>query len=457
MTETSREAIKGAVAGLVGGLVFGACMASYGSLPTVASIVRTDSEAVGFGLHMVIAAIIGAGFGLLAGRVQSGELFFWGVMYGGFWWFLGPQTLLPLITGKPIAWDLASAQRLLPSLFGHLAYGAVTALVFGLLNRPELRSHLRIRPLVKGVIAGAVAGAVLLPATDLLLVGILAGAGYPLLFSGRREGTGPALIRGAVYGFAWWVLAGLTAPPLIDGEKLDWSAAATRDAVGDMPGYVLLGAAIALLFSWLGLLSRTFLVDDVRVLHDEGAGARGLHATMFGILAGLVGGAVFAVVWSKTGGLPQVAGLVGGHGYVLGLVVHLVIAQLIGVSYALLFRRRSFDLASGIGWGVSYGFLWWILGALTLLPALLGQPLRWDATAMANAFPSLVGHLAYGAALGGIHQWLENRANPWWITRGEAEAKRVEARREQALGSAPALWMLTVMIAVTVPVLTAAG
>jgi len=171
------------------------------------------------------------------------------------------------------------------------------------------------------------------------------------------------------------------------------------------------------------------------------------------VAAGLIGGAVFAVVWSRNSGLNRVAELVGGDAYALGLIVHLVISQLIGVSYALLFRRRSFDTASGIGWGVSYGFLWWVLGALTLLPALLGGPLRWNAVAMGATFPSLVGHLAYGAALGAVYQWLENRANPWWLTRGEAEARRVTARRDQALGSAPALWMLTVLIALTLPIL----
>ncbi|GAA3239089.1 hypothetical protein [Actinocorallia longicatena] len=446
---------RGAVAGVAGGLVFGACMASYGSLPTVASIVRVSSPYAGFAVHLVIAAVIGTGFGILAGRVRGGELLFWGVMYGGFWWFLGPQTLLPLLTGEPVTWDLAAAQRLLPSLYGHLAYGAVTALAFALLGRG--RPDIGLRPVLRGLVAGPAAALVLLPASNLLVAGIVAGIGYPLLFSGRREGTGPALIRGTVYGFVVWVAAGLTAPPLLRGDDLDWSAAATRTAVGSLPGYLLLGAGTALVFSWLGLLSRLLFVDDVRRLHDEGAGAHGLHATGFGILAGLLGGSVFALVWWRSGGLVQVAGLVGGHGPVLGLIVHLVIAQLIGVSYALLFRRRAFDLASGIGWGVSYGFLWWVLGALTLLPALLGLPLRWNAAAISTAFPSLVGHLAYGAVLGAIHQYLENRVNPWWVTRGEAETARVVARREQALGSAPALWMVTVLIAVAVPVFTAGG
>ncbi|MGH9157346.1 MAG: hypothetical protein ACRD1K_16245, partial [Acidimicrobiales bacterium] len=59
-----REALPGAVAGAAGGLAFGAAMSELGVLPTVASIVRADSPAVGFAVHMAIAMIIGAGFGL---------------------------------------------------------------------------------------------------------------------------------------------------------------------------------------------------------------------------------------------------------------------------------------------------------------------------------------------------------------------------------------------------------
>jgi uncharacterized membrane protein YagU involved in acid resistance len=138
-----------------------------------------------------------------------------------------------------------------------------------------------------------------------------------------------------------------------------------------------------------------------------------------------------------------------------GLVVNLIIALVIGVTYALMFRRSSFDLVSGVGWGACYGFFWWVLGPLTLLPALTGVTPRWDPAAIANAFPALVGLLAYGAALGLTYYLLEARANPWWVTRNQAETDRVLAQRSQTLGSAPALWGLTVLIALTIPLLAA--
>lgn len=107
------------------------------------------------------------------------------------------------------------------------------------------------------------------------------------------------------------------------------------------------------------------------------AGQPGLHTLGYGAAAGLLGGLAFTAVMVLVDALPTVAKLVGARGALAGLVVHLVIAQVIGVSYAVLFRRRRFDLASGLGWGVSYGFVWWVIGGLTLLPLLTtGTPRR---------------------------------------------------------------------------------
>lgn len=468
MTSTSllrRGAAPGAAAGIAGGLVFGTAMASFGTLPTVASIVRSDSTAVGFAVHMAIAAVIGTGFGLFVvhQQVRTSETLFWGLIYGGFWWFLGPLTLLPLLIGQPVAWDLTSAQGPLPSLIGHLFYGATTAMVFVAFRRePGAKLRPRLGPAVRGLAAGLSVAALLyllldgvvgIPPGWHFLVGALVGLGYPVLFSGGREGAGPGVIRGTAYGFLCWIVAGLTLPPLLGQGALNWSREAAASAVEELPAYLLLGAGTALVFTWLGGLTRWLFVDDIRLLRLESPGSRGLRATGHGVLAGLAGGLVFTLVMVLVDALPRVARIVGAQDPAAGLVVHLVIAQIIGVSYAVLFRRRSFDLASGIGWGVCYGFLWWVLGGLTLLPILTGGTPQWNAAGVEAAFPSLVGHLGYGAALVAVYYRLEARANPWWITRSEIEARRVAALRDQTLGSAPALWGLTVLIALTIPVL----
>ena len=51
------------------------------------------------------------------------------------WWFVGPLTLLPILLGADLNWTIDTANVLLPSLIGHLLYGATTALVFLILER----------------------------------------------------------------------------------------------------------------------------------------------------------------------------------------------------------------------------------------------------------------------------------------------------------------------------------
>ena len=62
----------------------------------------------------------------------------------------------------------------------------------------------------------------------------------------------------------------------------------------------------------------------------------------------------------------------------------------------------------GVGSGLAYGFVWWILGPLTLMPFFMGMGLgvNWNLAAMGQAMPSLVGHLIFGAVLGGTYRWL---------------------------------------------------
>jgi len=470
--------VPGALAGVAGGLVFGAAMADYGALPTIASIVRAQSVVAGFAVHMLIAAVIGAGFGLVVYPLRSGvgETLLWGLAYGGLWWFLGPLTLLPLLLGEPATWTVEAARAAFPSLLGHILYGATAALALSALSarssdeRPALRPS--AGPLLRGAGAGLIAAllfavalgapsrlAALMPAAAVgslwawLATGLAFGIGYGLLYPRLTGSPGAALTRGMTYGFVWWVVVALTLVPLVDGAGLAWSLDAARGEFAAFPGCLLLGAAVGLLYRWLDGLRRLLFVQDVRAIEHESAGARGLRALGRGALGGLLGGLVFTVVMVQIGFLPTVAQLVGSSSVGVGLAIHLLIADLIGASYGLLFRRQSFDVGSALGWGVAYGLLWWLLGPLTLLPILLGAPPQWTLAGAAATFPSLVGHLAYGAALGVAFYRLEARYSPWWLTRNEIEAERAERRREQVFGSAPALWAVIAMFAVTVPLL----
>lgn len=128
---------RGAAAGFAGGIVFALQMAAAGGLPSVARLAGGTSPALGLVLHIAISVAIGAGFGLLFERESPdwGAAIGWGMLYGITWWFLGTLTLFPIWTGASSNWNAAGAAAALPSLIGHLIYGAITAAVFLLLER----------------------------------------------------------------------------------------------------------------------------------------------------------------------------------------------------------------------------------------------------------------------------------------------------------------------------------
>lgn len=136
-TRTLQSLGWGAAASLAGGLLFSLVMLAVGFLPKVASLIGASSPLVGFLVHLIISALIGMSFGLLfqheAPNLGSGVA--WGLIYGLIWWFLGPLTLMPILLGQPFVWTTEVAGVLLPSLIGHLLYGATTAFIFMLLER----------------------------------------------------------------------------------------------------------------------------------------------------------------------------------------------------------------------------------------------------------------------------------------------------------------------------------
>jgi len=127
-----RSLTWGALSGLVGGLLSAPVMLATGVLPKLAGI---DSSLPGLGglwLHLLISAIIGMSYGLLFRNEASslGLGIAWGWLFGLIWWYVGPMTLLPLMLTGQCDWSTEAASALLPSLMGHLIYGAATAFVF---------------------------------------------------------------------------------------------------------------------------------------------------------------------------------------------------------------------------------------------------------------------------------------------------------------------------------------
>ncbi len=136
-TRTLQALGWGIIGSLAGGLLFSLVMLATGTLPKVAQLVGGASSELGFVVHLLISALIGMSYGLLFRREapDGGSGIGWGLVYGLIWWFVGPLTLFPILLGGSLTWSLQAASQALPSLIGHLLYGALTALIFWLLER----------------------------------------------------------------------------------------------------------------------------------------------------------------------------------------------------------------------------------------------------------------------------------------------------------------------------------
>jgi hypothetical protein len=110
--------------------------------------------------------------------------------------------------------------------------------------------------------------------------------------------------------------------------------------------------------------------------------------------------------------MQMVAMVVRSDNLAAGWLYHVFNSAVIGAVFGGLLGSRVASYGSGLLWGGLYGFVWWIVGGLILMPVLLGMP------ALAPllmppmqlvAIGSLMGHLIYGLILGGVFAWLSQR------------------------------------------------
>jgi uncharacterized membrane protein YagU involved in acid resistance len=119
------------------------------------------------------------------------------------------------------------------------------------------------------------------------------------------------------------------------------------------------------------------------------------NLAILGAIAGLGGGLVFGLLMGMMGMLPMVGMLIGVESAVVGFIVHMVISMIIGAIFGLTVGRFSTSWGPVILAGIVYGAIWWVLGALFLMPLLLGMNEMIFAIGQPQ-WMSLMGHVLYG-------------------------------------------------------------
>src|SRR5262249_4860881 len=127
----------GALASVVGGSLFTVVMLAAGFLQEMANIFGGTSLAFGVLVSIVVSVFIGMTYGLLFRHdaPDAASAIAWGLVYGLLWCFMGPIPLRPILLRESFSWTTGTAAALLPSLIGHLIYGAATAATFLTLER----------------------------------------------------------------------------------------------------------------------------------------------------------------------------------------------------------------------------------------------------------------------------------------------------------------------------------
>ncbi len=305
-----RAVTVGGLAGLVGGWAFSIWFAQNNAFVLIAGIVNSDSSAVGMLLHYLIAAVIGASFGLLFQRDvrDSGSSICWGLAYGLFWWFLGPLTLWPLLLHQHVDWSYLHGSVLFGSLIGHAVYGILLGLLYAWGNRlwvglfiesdplkrqAEGPGILTLRSLAWGALASVLGGllfSIIMVATGVLpqvaalirgssplagfvvhlVISVLIGMSYGLLFEHESPDGGSSIAWGMLYGLAWWFIGPLTLMPILLGHAVTWTMQAADILLPSLLGHLIYGAATGLVFFWFESHHAEWLLLDKRIVaHEE--------------------------------------------------------------------------------------------------------------------------------------------------------------------------------------------
>ncbi|MGC2619683.1 MAG: hypothetical protein WA414_11625 [Acidobacteriaceae bacterium] len=283
-----RAMVAGGMAGIFGGLVFGYWMFAGNFFPLLGGLDRLPGHFPAVVLQFSIALLLGALFGILFQHdVHSyGACMGWGIGFSILWWFAGPLTIFPAVTGQSIDWSAQNAANLFGPLIGHILYGLILGISYAtfdrfwtrlfvqadpLNRRPEGPGLHIVRSLQWGAVAGFAGGLVSSPimiATGVLsrvagtethlsatgglavhlMVSTLIGMSFGLLFREEASNLADGIMWGCLFGLIWWYAGPVTLLPLILTGQIDWRPAALEPLLPALIGHLLYGSSTAFVF-----------------------------------------------------------------------------------------------------------------------------------------------------------------------------------------------------------------
>ena len=426
--------------------------------------------------------IFGLAFGLLIAKraTTAGAGLIWGLAAAFLMWLVFPAGIRPWIQGHSHSMaNLSDASSQFPTLVSYLVcFGMPVGTLLGIrraLRSPKAESQFHWgRAIIAGGLAGLLGGAIFdrwmsagdyfpllsglndvqsrtMSLTLQFVIAVGMGVLFGVLFQRDVRGYGSSMGWGIGYATLWWFLGPLTIWPLLSHSPIDWSAEAGSAVFGSLVGHIIYGLILGVSYATIDRIwVRLFIESDPLNRERGGPGLRTLQSLGWGALAGLVGGLVSSPMMLKTGVLSKVAGLETSLTH--GLIAHLLVSSLIGMTFGVLFRNETSSVGAGVSWGWLFGLIWWYLGPMTLLPLLLTGVCDWSTDAASALLPSLIGHLVFGAVTGFVFLLLQRRNTRWLLL--DPRIAMQEQRRVRPAGTpAPALWFLALGLGVLLPIL----